>query len=254
MVQPEATPRLTFSGWEDACMAYREYGHTRPEDREKAFLCRVRGAALGRPPMFPDTLPDEQVLGYGRLLCATSDQERRRSLLRRAGSDRSGWGAAADDLIFLCPEKIVAERPGLLHSGIAGRAAENEFAAEENARCADPWPRVRAVRQGTAAYFLFEGGGYGVFDAGAEIAEDIFGAASEDGIVAGSSAAVMTYGENEAMCLTVKAFGSAPPPRLRGWDEVAEVGIISRSGQLGVPRMEDGAEEGAGGRRSPTWR
>lgn len=58
----------------------------------------------------------------------------------------------------------------------------------------------------------------------------------------------MTYGENEPMCLTVKAFGSAPPLRLRGWDQVVEVGIVSHSGHLGIPEYSDGGEEGAGAR------
>lgn len=57
----------------------------------------------------------------------------------------------------------------------------------------------------------------------------------------------MTYGENEPMCLTVKAFGSAPPLRLTGWERVAEVGIVSRSGRLEVPSY-DGGDEGAGAR------
>ncbi|GAB3141130.1 hypothetical protein [Microbispora hainanensis] len=131
-----------------------------------------------------------------------------------------------------------------------GQAVDTEdYVAEANARCRDPWPRVRARRQGTAAYFLFEGGGYVVYDPdGTGEGEDVVGAAIEDGFVAaaGSSAAVMTYGENEPMCLTVKAFGSAPPLRLKGWEQVAEVGVVSRSGRLEVPAYADGGDEGAG--------
>lgn len=136
-----------------------------------------------------------------------------------------------------------------------GQAAEREdyedYVAAANARCRDPWPRVRARRQGTAAYFLFGGGGYGVYDPDdTSEGEDVFGAAIEDGFVAagGGAAAVMTYGENEPMCLTVKAFGSAPPLRLKGWEQVAEVGVVSRSGRLVVPSYADGGEEGAGAR------
>ncbi|XVQ88371.1 hypothetical protein ACQP2K_13405 [Microbispora siamensis] len=132
------------------------------------------------------------------------------------------------------------------------RADHESLVAEANARCRDPWPRVRARRQGTAAYFLFEGGGYYVYDPGdtTEESEDPFEAAVDEGFLgaAGSSAVVMTYGENEPMCLTVKAFGSAPPLRLKGWEQVAEVGILSRSGRLEVPSYADGGDEGAGAR------
>ncbi|MEU7884795.1 hypothetical protein AB0B54_04785 [Microbispora bryophytorum] len=135
-----------------------------------------------------------------------------------------------------------------------GQAAETEdyedYVAEANARCRDPWPRLRARRQGTAAYFLFEGGGYGVYDPDdTSEGEDPY-AAMGDGFLgaAGSSAVVMTYGENEPICLTVKAFGSAPPLRLKGWEQVAEVGVVSRSGRLEVPSYADGGEEGAAAR------
>ena len=128
--------------------------------------------------------------------------------------------------------------------------------AEMNARCADPWPKLRARRQGTAAYLLFEGGGYAVFDD----RDDTEGAggdsfkAIDDGFIdaAGSSAAITTYGENAPMCVTVKAFGAAPPLRLKGWEQVVEVGIVSRSGRLIVPSYPEGGEAGRSG-RCPTW-
>ncbi|TQS29976.1 hypothetical protein [Microbispora sp. KK1-11] len=130
------------------------------------------------------------------------------------------------------------------------RADHESYVAEANARCRDPWPRLRARRQGTAAYFLFEGGGYGVYDPeDTTQGEDPY-ASVDDGFLgaAGSSAVVMTYGENEPMCLTVKAFGSAPPLRLKGWAQAAEIGLVSRSGRLEVPSYADGGDEGAGAR------
>ncbi|MBE3010091.1 hypothetical protein IL992_12945 [Microbispora sp. NEAU-D428] len=140
--------------------------------------------------------------------------------------------------------------PEALRPEDGARADDESHVAEANARCRDPWPRVRARRQGTAAYFLFEGGGYGVYDPeDTSEGEDPY-AAVDDGFLgaAGSSAVVMTYGENEPMCLTVKAFGSAPPLRLTGWERVAEVGVVSRSGRLEVPSYADGGDEGAGAR------
>ncbi|MBB2745605.1 UNVERIFIED_ORG: hypothetical protein FHR35_005468 [Microbispora rosea subsp. rosea] len=127
---------------------------------------------------------------------------------------------------------------------------ESDVVAEANARCRDPWPRLRARRQGTAAYFLFEGGGYGVYDPDDTTEGEDPYASVDDGFLgaAGSSAVVMTYGENEPMCLTVKAFGSAPRLRLKGWEQVAEVGLVSRSGRLEVPSYADGGDEGAGAR------
>ncbi|MEU6408506.1 hypothetical protein [Microbispora sp. NPDC046933] len=145
------------------------------------------------------------------------------------------------------PEAPLSEAP-LSEKG--ARADTGSDVAEANARCRDPWPRLRARRQGTAAYFLFEGGGYYVHDPGDTTEGEDPYAAVDDGFLgaAGSSAVVMTYGENEPMCLTVKAFGSAPPLRLKGWDQVAEVGVVSRSGRLEVPSYADGGDEGAGAR------
>ncbi|MFC7592706.1 hypothetical protein ACFQYP_60085 [Nonomuraea antimicrobica] len=114
-----------------------------------------------------------------------------------------------------------------------------------------PWPKLRARRQGTTAYQLFEGGGYHVYDD----RDDTEGPAADmlraidDGFIdaAGSSAAITTYGENEPMCLTVKAFGHAPPLRLKGWEQVVEVGLVSRSGRLVVPPYPEGGDSGAVG-------
>ncbi|MBX6382462.1 MAG: hypothetical protein IRZ07_05730 [Microbispora sp.] len=190
LVGSEQTARLSYSGWEDECdewtLLLRRFGDTRPEDRGKAFLCHARSTVDGVPPMFPDTLPDQYVLAYGRLLCTADGKE----------------------LVFLCPDVVARDEPELLRSESEERADIARYVAEENARCRDPWPRLRARRQGTAAYFLFEGGGYGVYDPEDDTSgegEDVFDAAIDDGFVAagGSTVAVMTYGENEPMCLTV---------------------------------------------------
>ncbi|WP_271215472.1 hypothetical protein [Streptosporangium carneum] len=254
MIQPEVTPRLTYTGWEDECLEWtdlhRRYGDTRPQDREKAFLCHARAEAGRIPPMFPDTLSDQQILAYGRLMCAAPDGREQGALLKRAGSARSAWGVDQDALVFLCPDTVAVRSPELLSSEVEEQAENARYVAETNARCFDPWPGLRARRQRTAAYFLFEGGGYGLHDFGDPTEDDAFDVALDDGFVgvSGSSAVVMTYRENEPICLTVKAFGSAPPLRLKGWDQVAEVGIVSRSGRLGVPVYSEGRGSGAGAR------
>ncbi|MFI7468747.1 hypothetical protein [Nonomuraea sp. NPDC049646] len=107
------------------------------------------------------------------------------------------------------------------------------------------------LEQGIAAYMLFEGGGYAVFDDRDESASeeaDVLGAV-EDGFIdaAGSGAAIVTAEKNAPMCLTVKAFDRAPPLRLAGWDRVVEVGIVSRSGRLVVPACPKGGDSGATG-------
>ncbi|WP_182904414.1 hypothetical protein [Microbispora sp. H13382] len=254
LVRPEAAPRFTFTGWGEDCFewtgSYRRYGDTRPEDREKAFLCHARSTMDGLPPMFPETLSDQHVLAYGRRLCAAGDGAEQHALLEEAGSERASWGADRNVLVFLCPEAVAADEPDFLRPESEVRADAGRYVAEENARCRDPWPRLRAGRQGTAAYFLSEGGGYAVHDPEDTSAqgEGVFSAAIDDGFVAagGGTMAVMTYGENQPMCLTVKAFASAPPLRLKGWEQVAEVGVVSRGGRLEVPQMTEGAGEGAG--------
>ncbi|MEN3536617.1 hypothetical protein AAH991_15995 [Microbispora sp. ZYX-F-249] len=195
----------------------------------------------------PETAPRFTFTGRGEECYGWT----RHAVLEEAGSERASRGAGRNALVFLCPEAAASGEPDLLRPESDVRADADRYVAEENARCRDPWPRLRARRQGTAAYFLFEGGGYGVYDPDdtTEEGAGAFDAAVDDGFVAaaGSSVAVMTYGENEPMCLTVKAFGSAPPLRLKGWDQVAEVGVVSRSGRLEVPSY-DGGGEGAGAR------
>ncbi|WP_181871123.1 hypothetical protein [Sphaerisporangium album] len=267
VIESETTPRLVYSGWGDDCHDWtldgRRFGDTRPQDRERAFLCHARDAWSTTSPMFPDDLPDQRVLAYGRLLCAVSGRdgqqgpqapERREAVLADAGVPRSAWGADSDVLVYLCPEVIRARAPHALNSEADARADHARFMAEENARCADPWPGTRARRQGTAAYFLFEGGGYGVYDpddTSEETSEDASDKGQDDGFVhgAGGSVSVTTYGEGP-MCLTVKGFESAPPLRLKGWEQVSEVGVVNRSGRLVVPYLDENVDMGSG-RRLP---
>ncbi|ACZ86846.1 hypothetical protein [Streptosporangium roseum] len=248
VVGAEEDARLSFTGADEGCRErIRPYADTRPQDRWRAFLCLARDDTSTGKPMFPEDLPDQRVLAYGKQLCAVPGVEGRQELLRRAGGS-AGTAGLGDALEFLCPGVVAQQRADEARDQAERERELAAWEAEMNARCADPWPKLRARRQGTAAYLLFEGGGYTVFDdrdstegAGGDIFKAI-----DDGFIdaAGSSAAITTYGENEPMCLTVKAFGAAPPLRLKGWDRVVEVGVVSRSGRLVVPSYPEGGDSG----------
>ncbi|MFI6180037.1 hypothetical protein ACIA8R_31160 [Nonomuraea sp. NPDC051191] len=259
VVGAEKDARLTYTAADEGCR-----GRLRPaaalgaEERRRSFLCLARGETFAAAAMFPEDLPDQRVLAHGARLCALPDVQERHALHRRTGGTADSVELAAA-LEYLCPG-IVARQNADADRRQAERDLEmSRWKAAANARCADPWPKVRAGRQGTAAYMLSEGGGYAVFDdrddsagepgdiygGGREFA-DIFDAV-EDGLIdaVGSGAAIVTAEENAAMCLTVKAFDSAPPLRLAGWDAVVEVGIASRSGRLVVPAYPEGGDGGA---------
>ncbi len=253
VVGAEEGARFGFTGLDEGCRErIRPYADTRPRDRRRSFLCLARDDGRTGVAMFPGNLPEQRVLAHGEELCAASGAEERQALLRRAGGSAT-TDELGDALEFLCPGVIAGQRADQAREQAREQAGqERELAAwkaERNAGCADPWPELRAGRQGTAAYLLFEGGGYYISDGRDSVegpAGDIF-AAIDDGFIdaAGSSAAITTYGENEAMCLTVKAFGTAPPLRLKGWDKVVEVGLLSRSGRLVVPPCPEGGDSGA---------
>ncbi|NUT41515.1 MAG: hypothetical protein HOV86_16155 [Thermoactinospora sp.] len=255
LIEPEHTPHLTFSGWSTDCYDRSSFGDLKPDEREAVFLCLARRTLSGVPPMFPDTLPDQQVLSYGQALCRAKDRDEQKAILTRAGSERPAWGADPWDLVYICPEIVGATHPELLRSTAESQAEAADYIAEQNARCRDPWPRTRGVRQATANYFLFVDGdpGYLVHDPRDEITtrseEDLMDKLFEDraGIGLGASAALIGHvADVSNVCLTVKAFRTAPPPRTAGWDQVTEVPILSRSGELTVPYMGEGGEVGAG--------
>ncbi|MFI7705463.1 hypothetical protein [Nonomuraea sp. NPDC049480] len=258
IVGAEGDARLTYTAADEHCRdRLRPAAGLGFEERRRSFLCLARGETFAADRMFPEDLADQRVLAYGAQLCALPGDQERNALHERAGGTGDAIELAAA-LEYLCPG-IVARQNADAHRRQAERdLQEATWKAEANARCADSWPGVRARRQGTAAYMLFEGGGYAVFDDRDDSAGDpgdIYGDdadifdAIEDGFIdaAGSSAAIVTFEENAAMCLTVKAFDSAPPLRLTGWDKVVEVGIASRSGRLGVPTYPEGGDSGAAG-------
>ncbi|MEU6729526.1 hypothetical protein ABZ917_37990 [Nonomuraea wenchangensis] len=247
VVGAEQGVRLTYTGADDGCRdRIRPAAAVGPEERRAAFLCLARHDTFAGGTMFPEDLPDQRLLARGEKLCAQAGESERMALYRRDG--RADAVELAQALEYLCPG-IVARQT----ADAARRQAEQDrepaaWQTESNARCADPWPGARARRQGTAAYSLSEGGGYTVFDDRDETGDepDRF-EVPEDGFiaVAGSGAVVATRADLATMCLTVKAFRAAPALRLTGWDEVVEVGILSRSGRLVVPPYPEDSGSGA---------
>ncbi|YCK37782.1 hypothetical protein ACNF49_28125 [Actinomadura sp. ATCC 39365] len=261
VVGAERDARLTYTAADEGCRGrLRPAAGLGPQEQRRSFLCLARSETFAAGTMFPGRLADQRVLAYGGQLCALRGDQERLALHERAGGMGDSIELAAA-LEYLCPGIVARQTADADRRQAERDLQEARWKAEANARCADPWPRVRARRQGTAAYMLFEGGGYAVFDdrddsagdpgniydAGEEAA-DIFDAV-EDGFIdaAGSGAAIVTAEENAPMCLTVKAFDRAPPLRLAGWDRVVEVGIASRSGRLVVPAYPRGGDSGAAG-------
>ncbi|MEU6716163.1 hypothetical protein ABZ897_32260 [Nonomuraea sp. NPDC046802] len=236
----EEGPRLSYRPPYDVnCSAWTErnrgYSDTRTEDRERAFLCLVRDAG---GPMFPDNEPDQALLASGRALCALPRWKRNEEWLR---SDDWTINLRGLDnaLVFLCPDVVMPSDEELVKD-------EADYVAASNAACRDPWPKARGRKQGTAAYFTSEGGGYYLADDADPDNED--GVEGDyDRLLTGEKTGVGIKTTNRMnICVTVKAFDKAPPLRLKGWQEVAEVGVTSRSGRLTVPAMPPGGEEGTG--------
>ncbi|GAA3446750.1 hypothetical protein Pve01_31410 [Planomonospora venezuelensis] len=254
LIHPERTPHLTYSGWSADCYDRPAFGDLKPAEREAAFLCRARDTASGGSSMFPDDLSDQEILAYGRALCRAKERGEQEAILARAGSARPAWGADPWDLVYICPEIVGATHPELLRSTAETEAANTAFVAEENAKCRDPWPRRKGAVQATAKYFLFADGdhGYLVHDPGdetvGEAAEQAIDKLYDDNALIGVAGSAVLVGHIEDvidLCLTVKAFRTAPPRRTAGWDQVTEVPVVSRSGRLTVPEM-DGDGVGAG--------
>ncbi|WP_182875241.1 hypothetical protein [Microbispora sp. H10670] len=255
MIHPEQTPHFAYTGWSANCYDRPGFGDLRPAERDAAFLCRARSTDGGVPPMFPDSLSDQQVLAYGRALCRAKDREEQEAILTRAGSARPAWGADPWDLVYVCPEIVGATHPDLLRSTAETKAANDAYVAERNAECRDSWPRTKGVVQATANYFLFADGdpGYLVYDpedeAAGESAERATDRSFDDSALIGVAGSAVLVGHVEDvadLCLTVKAFRTPPPRRTAGWDQVDEVPVVSRSGRLTVPEMGEGGEVGAG--------
>ncbi|MER7619789.1 hypothetical protein, partial [Nonomuraea wenchangensis] len=248
VVGAEQGVRLTYTGTDDGC-AYRirPAAAGGPEERRRSFLCLARQETFAGGTMFPEDLPDQRILARAEKLCAQAGDSERMALHRRDGGGADSV-ELAQALEYLCPGIVARQTADAARRQAELDREEAAWQAEANARCADPWPGARARRQGTVAYSLAEGGGYTVFDDRDETGDgpDPYGV-PEDGFiaVAGSGAVVATRADLATMCLTVKVFLAAPPLRLTGWDEVVEVGVLSRTGRLVVPPYPEDSGGGA---------
>ncbi|GAB3151095.1 hypothetical protein GCM10027161_50940 [Microbispora hainanensis] len=227
---------------EDDCdtwtVLHQSYGDTPPRDRERAFLCTARDVAGYAPRLV--TLPDRELLAFGRALCGVADrpstEPRVRTLLDQAGAYDWSW-SLMNALVFLCPDTVARKRPELVLSEAEAQKKEDDHQAEMTAHCADPARRPRAVRRATTALFVGEGGGY-------LVEGDTYGTGAGrprrldrafDAVIdrlTTTSVSVRTAVENSSICVSVKALNRAPRVRLRGWDTVAETGVVSMGGRI----------------------
>ncbi|MEU4405822.1 hypothetical protein AB0F88_14950 [Streptosporangium sp. NPDC023963] len=155
VVGAEEGARFGLTGLDEGCRErIRAYADTRPQDRRRSFVCLARDDGRGGAAMFPGNLPEQRILAHGEELCAVPGAEERQALLRRAGGSAT-TDELGDALEFLCPGVVAGQRADQARERAREQAErERELAAWEagmNARCADPWPKQRARRQGTAA-------------------------------------------------------------------------------------------------------
>ncbi|WP_433352730.1 hypothetical protein ACQP25_05905 [Microtetraspora malaysiensis] len=233
-------------GCDQWTVIHLSYGDTAPADRERAFICQARDAGGYAARLV--RLPDRELLAYGRALCGVvgrpSTEPRVRKLLDQAGA--YDWSyALMSALVFLCPDAVARERPELVWSEAEVQRREEMYQAKMTSHCTDPARRLRAVRQGTTALFVGEGGGYVIEDGDLEGDEEASRALGKayDGILwelTAHRAAVSTAVENDHVCLTVKVVRRAPRVRLKGWETAVETGIGSPSGKLSLTSWEEG--------------
>ncbi|MGW5263143.1 hypothetical protein ACWEQG_19380 [Microbispora sp. NPDC004025] len=238
---------------EDDCdpwtVVQRSYGDTEPHDREHAFLCTARGvvpvAQAGHAPRFV-TLPDRELLAFGRALCGVagrpSTEPRVHTLFDQAGL--SDWSySLMNALVFLCPDAVAREAPDLVLTEAEARKKDDDYRAKLTAHCSDPARRLRAVRQATTALIVGEGGGYLVDGGNSAGVPRRLDRAFDEVIdwLTTTAVSVGTAMDNTPICLTVKALPHTPRVRLRGWDTVVETGLASPDGVLGLAGEADGS-------------
>lgn len=180
-------------------------GRMSPADRERAFLCSVRGEPFGSYRRV-DGRADGELLWLGRRACTGKGFERRLFVQFPAEPGRV--------LSYLCPDRA---GPALTRSQKDVDRENARRDARVNAHC-----RKRAPRGVTRAVFTSDGGGYyvGEFDSSAMFT------AIDDGLVGvRRNGVAVTTAEHQEFCLTVRRLNTRPPVEREGWDRVVEVGI-----------------------------
>ncbi|WP_449061699.1 hypothetical protein [Planomonospora algeriensis] len=202
---------------------------------EARFLCEARGGPWDQGGLSEfDGMPDEQVLVYGRRLCAE---------VARTGQDVYHSAPAyeavglpysvslAQALEAICPQAV----------GVREAREEQERLAEERERqklerrcAAHPphRPRIRPVRRarGTVetdyhALVAHEEDELELIESGPLWVEGLVGA--EPGLLQ-----ITVAEEFSTVCVTVEVYDRRPPLERRGWDEVREIGYRSTRGRL----------------------
>ncbi|GAA3443467.1 hypothetical protein [Planomonospora venezuelensis] len=214
--------------------AAAEGGGAGDGDLEKRFVCVAREGPWGQGgvPEFAG-MPDEQVLSYGRHLCA--------AVVRAGGDarDRAPYASLgltyevglAESLKLICPQVVAVEKA----------RAEQERLAEERrqealeAKCAaypPHRPRIRPVRRAAGAVHTDYNALVALEDEDVEMIEAaplwVEGlAGAEAGVLQ-----VTVANEFATVCVTAEAYDRRPPLERRGWDLVREIPYRSTRGKL----------------------
>ncbi|GGL37195.1 hypothetical protein [Planomonospora parontospora] len=201
---------------------------------EARFLCAARGGEWDQGGIADfDGMPDEQVLRYGRHLCAE---------VTRAGGyayEPAAYEAVglsysvplADALEAICPK--VAEARGARDEQT--RLAEEREREELERRCAaypPHRPRIRPVRRASGAVHTdynalvaLEDEEFEMIEASPLWVKGLVGA--EPGILQ-----ITVAEEFSTVCVTAEVYDRRPPLERRGWDMVKEIPYRSVRGRL----------------------
>lgn len=207
------------------------------EERKLAYLCTARGLPGMRPlgRAEPEKGVSEGVLlDLGRRACR-GEEPWPPGELRRRGVH---WPSFTE-MAYLCPETVAARLREQERRRAAFEAEYKKEEAKERAYCRRTVPEgPKAVREFTEVMYGGESRSYFVGAGG-----DPLDRALADGLVGGDgrSVTVLTGTEGD-LCLTVRAYRKAPPPGLKGWERVAEVGFDSPDGRSEVGSMNGPTE------------
>ncbi|MBG0827217.1 hypothetical protein HS041_05515 [Planomonospora sp. ID67723] len=203
-------------------------------DHEKRFVCTARSGPWGQGGVAEFAgMPDEQVLAYGRHLCA--------AVVRAGGDahDRAPYESLrlsysvelAESLKMICPQVVAVEKA----KAERARLAEERKQAALNAKCA-AYPRhrplIRPIRRGVGAVHTdynalvaLEDDEFELIEASPLWVEGLAGA--EPGVLQ-----VSVANEFATVCVTAEAYDRRPPLERRGWEAVKEIPYRSTRGNL----------------------
>ncbi|WP_068920649.1 hypothetical protein [Planobispora rosea] len=201
---------------------------------ERRFVCLARSGPWGQGgvPEFAG-MPDDQVLAYGRHLCAAvvraGGNARNRAPYESLGLTYSM--ELAESLKLICPQVVAVEKAEAERE----RLAEERKQAALEAKCAaypPHRPSIRPVRRAAGAVHTdynalvaLEDEDFEMIEASPLLVKGLVGA--EPGIVQ-----VTVANEFATVCVTAEAYDRRPPLERRGWDTVREIPYRSTRGNL----------------------